>query len=68
VSSPLPIYKSEICIASPLEIDNPCSPKEVENNSQSSQISLPSIIPTERNLEAFEALSISSRLFMMMLP
>ena len=47
VSSPLPIHKSEICIASPLEIDCPCSPEEVENNSQSSQISLPSIIPTE---------------------
>jgi hypothetical protein len=47
VSSPLPIHKSEICIASPLEIDHPCSPEEVENNSQSSQISLPSVIPVE---------------------
>jgi hypothetical protein len=45
--SPMPIKKSEIYIASPLEIDHPCSPEEVENNSQSSQISLPSIIPTE---------------------
>jgi hypothetical protein len=33
VSSPLPIHKSEICIASPLEVDHPCIPKEVENNS-----------------------------------
>jgi hypothetical protein len=47
VSSPLPIHKSEICIASPLEIDHPCSPEEVENSSQSSQISLPSVIPVE---------------------
>ena len=47
VSSPEPIHKSEICIASPLKIDHPCSLEEVENNSQSSQISLPSIIPTE---------------------
>jgi hypothetical protein len=47
VSSPLPIHKSEICIASPLKIDHPCSPEEVENNSQSSQISLPSVIPVE---------------------
>jgi hypothetical protein len=31
--SPLPIHKIEICIASPLEIDHPCSPEEVENNS-----------------------------------
>ena len=44
VSLPLPIHKNEICIASPLEIDHPCSPEEVENNSQSSQISSPSII------------------------
>jgi hypothetical protein len=41
------IHKSEICNASPLEIDHPCSPEEVENNSQSSQISLPSIILAE---------------------
>jgi hypothetical protein len=46
VSSPLPIHKSDICIASPIEIDHPYSPEEVENNSQSSQISLPSIIPS----------------------
>jgi hypothetical protein len=49
VSSPLPIHKSEICIASPLEIDRPCSLEEVENNSQSSQISLPFIIPKEED-------------------
>jgi hypothetical protein len=47
VSSPLPIHKSEICIASPLKVDHPCSLEEVENNSQSSQISLPSVIPAE---------------------
>jgi hypothetical protein len=47
VYSPLPIHKSEICMAYPLEIDHPCSPKEVENNSKSSQILLPSIIPVE---------------------
>jgi hypothetical protein len=47
VSSPLPIHKSEICIAHTLEIDHPYIPKEVENNSQSSQISLPFVIPTE---------------------
>ena len=47
MSSPLPIHKSEICIASPLEIDHPCSPEEVENNSKSSKISLPSIIPVD---------------------
>jgi hypothetical protein len=47
VSSPQSIHKSEICIASLLEIDHPCSLEEVENNSQSSQISLPSVIPTE---------------------
>jgi hypothetical protein len=47
VSPPLPIHKSEICIASPLEIDHPCIPEEVENNSHSSQISSPSIIPAE---------------------
>jgi len=33
VSSPLSIHKSEIYISSPLEIDHPCSPEEVENNS-----------------------------------
>jgi hypothetical protein len=47
VPSPLPIHKSEISIASPLEIDHPCNLKEVENNSQSSQILLPSVIPAE---------------------
>jgi hypothetical protein len=47
VSSPQPIHKSEICIASPLKIDHPCSLEEVENNSQSSQILLPSIILAE---------------------
>jgi hypothetical protein len=47
VSSPQPIHKSDICIASSLEIDHPCSLEEVENNSQSSQISLPFAIPTE---------------------
>jgi hypothetical protein len=47
MSSPLPIHKSEICITSPLEIDHPCSPEEVENNSQFSQILLPSVIPTK---------------------
>jgi hypothetical protein len=45
--SRLPIHKHEICIASPLEIYHPCSLEEVENNSQSSQISLPSIIFVE---------------------
>jgi hypothetical protein len=40
VSSPMPIHKSEICIAYPLEIDHPCSHEEVENNSKPSQISL----------------------------
>jgi hypothetical protein len=33
MSSPMPIHKSEICIASPLEIDHPCSTEEVENSS-----------------------------------
>jgi hypothetical protein len=47
VPSPHPIHKSEICIASPLEIDHPCSLKEVENNSQSYQISLPYVILAE---------------------
>jgi hypothetical protein len=47
MSSPMPIHKSEICIAYPLEIDHPCSPKVVEKNSQPSQIPLPSIIPVE---------------------
>ena len=47
MSSLLPIHKSEICITSPLEIDHPCSPEEVENNSQSSQILLPSVIVVE---------------------
>jgi hypothetical protein len=47
VCSPLPIHKSEICIASPLEIDHPCSHEEVENNSHYSQTSLPSFIPAE---------------------
>jgi hypothetical protein len=47
VPSPLPIHKNEICIASPLEIDHSCSPEEVENNSQSSQILLPPVIPAE---------------------
>ena len=47
MSSPQPVHKSEICIASPLEIDHPCSLEEVENNSQSSQILLPSVIPVE---------------------
>jgi hypothetical protein len=41
VSSPQPIHKSEICIGFPLEIDHPCSLEGVENDSQSSQISLP---------------------------
>jgi hypothetical protein len=44
VSSPLLIHKSDLCITSPFEIDHPCSPKEIENNSQFSQISLPSVI------------------------
>jgi hypothetical protein len=47
VFSCLPIHKCEICITSPLEIDHPCSPEEVENNSQYSQISLPSVIPVD---------------------
>jgi hypothetical protein len=47
MSSPQLIHKSEICIVSPIKIDHPCSLKEVENNSQSSQISLPSIILVE---------------------
>jgi hypothetical protein len=47
VSSPLPIHKREICVSYPLEIDHPCILEEVENNSQSSQISLPSVIPTK---------------------
>jgi hypothetical protein len=47
MSSPLPIHKSEICIASPIEIDHTYSLEEVENNSQPSQISLPSIIPAK---------------------
>jgi hypothetical protein len=47
VSSPMPIHKCEICITSPLEINHPCSAEEVENNSQYSQILLPSVIPIE---------------------
>ena len=38
VSSPQPIHKSKIRIASPLEIDHPCSLEEVENDSQPSHI------------------------------
>jgi hypothetical protein len=47
VSSPQPIHKIEICIASPLEIDHPCSLEEVENDSQPSQISLPPVVSIE---------------------
>jgi hypothetical protein len=36
VPLPQPIHKIEICIASPLEIDHPCSLEEVENDSQPS--------------------------------
>lgn len=36
VPSPLPIHEDEICITPPPKVENPCSPEEVENNSQSS--------------------------------
>jgi hypothetical protein len=47
VSPPLPIHKIEICSTSPLEIDHPCSPMEVENNLQPLQIPLPPIVYDE---------------------
>jgi hypothetical protein len=45
--SPLPIHEDEICITPPPEVEHPCSPEEVENNSQSSQTLLPPVIPAE---------------------
>jgi hypothetical protein len=47
VPSPLPILKDEICITPPLRVECPCSPEEVEDNSQSSQTLLPLVFPTE---------------------
>jgi hypothetical protein len=47
VSSPQPIHKSDICIASPLKIDHPFSLEEVENDSHPSQISLPPVFSIE---------------------
>jgi hypothetical protein len=47
VPSPLPILKDEICITPPLRVECPCSPEEVEDNSQSSQTLLPPVFPTE---------------------
>jgi hypothetical protein len=47
VPSPLPIHEDEIYITTPPEVEHPCSPEEVENNSQSSQTLLPPIIPAE---------------------
>jgi hypothetical protein len=47
VPSPLPILKDEICITPPLQVKCPCSPEEVEDNSQSSQTLLPPVFPTE---------------------
>jgi hypothetical protein len=43
VPLPLPILKDEICITPPLCVECPCSPEEVEDNSQSSQTLLPPI-------------------------
>jgi hypothetical protein len=36
VPLPLPIHEDEICITPPLGVKCPCSPEEVEDNSQSS--------------------------------
>ena len=47
MSSPQPIHKSEIYIASPLELDHRCILEEVENDSQPSQISLPPVVSVE---------------------
>jgi hypothetical protein len=47
VPSPLPIHEDEICITPPLGIECPCSPEEVEDNSWSSQTSLPLVFPTK---------------------
>jgi hypothetical protein len=47
VPSPLPIHEDKIRITTPLGIECPCSPEEVEDNSQSSQALFPSVFPTE---------------------
>jgi hypothetical protein len=47
VSSPDPIHKSDICAGFPIEIDHPCNFEQVENDSNPSQISLPSVITVE---------------------
>jgi hypothetical protein len=52
VCSPQPIHKDEICIEIPPKFDHPCNLKEVETDSNPSQISLPTAI----NIETFHQL------------
>jgi hypothetical protein len=71
VPSPLPILKDEICITPPLRVEFPCSPEEVEDNSQSSQDLVTPVFPTEPSQPLVEShdqptafqVKIRSRLF-----